>query len=87
MENPTRDQIIHRAYGLWGKPASPKAGSDDYYPLPWRSLKYDTGLGGYRTGITEKQLTGAPKYSNDNSWNWSDPARTRSVNDHYGIAM
>jgi len=40
---------------------------DDYYPLPWQSLKYDTNLGGYRTGITENQLKGAPKYSNDNS--------------------
>jgi PRC-barrel domain len=59
---------------------------DDYYPLPWQSLKYDTNLGGYRTGITEKQLKGAPKYGNDNAWNWSDPARTRSVNDYYGVA-
>ena len=31
---------------------------DDHYPLPWDSLKYDTNLGGYRTGITESQLTG-----------------------------
>jgi hypothetical protein len=60
---------------------------DDHYPLPWQSLKYDTRLGGYRTGITETQLKGAPKYSNDNAWNWSDPARTRAVNDYYGIAM
>jgi hypothetical protein len=52
---------------------------DDYYPLPWQSLKYDTSLGGYRTGITENQLKGAPKYNNDNSWNWNDPARARSV--------
>ena len=34
---------------------------DDYYPLPWQSLKYDTNFGGYRTGITENQLKGAPK--------------------------
>ena len=60
---------------------------DDHYPLPWQSLKYDTNLGGYRTGITESQLKGAPKYGNDNSWNWSDPARARSVNDYYGIAI
>ena len=58
----------------------------DYYPLPWQSLKYDTKLGGYRTGVTEKQLKGTPKYGNDNAWNWSDPAGTRSVNDYYGIA-
>src|SRR5664280_765383 len=44
---------------------------DDHYPLPWQSLKYDTNLGGYRTGITETQLKGAPKYGNDNTWNWS----------------
>jgi hypothetical protein len=60
---------------------------DEHYPLPWQSLKYDTNLGGYRTGITETQLKGAPKYSNDNAWNWSDPARTRSVNDYYGVAI
>ena len=28
---------------------------DDHYPLPWQSLKYDTDLGGYVTGITEAQ--------------------------------
>jgi len=60
---------------------------DDHYPLPWQSLKYDTNLGGYRTGITETQLKGAPKYGNDNSWNWSDPAKTRSVNGYYGVAI
>jgi hypothetical protein len=60
---------------------------DDHYPLPWQSLKYDTNLGGYRTGITENQLKGAPKYGNDNTWNWNDPARARSVNDYYGIAV
>jgi len=59
----------------------------DHYQLPWQSLKYDTSLGGYRTGITETQLKGAPKYGNDNAWNWSDPARTRSVNDYYGVAI
>jgi hypothetical protein len=58
---------------------------DDHYPLPWESLKYDTTLGGYRTGITEKQLTGAPKYGTDNEWNWEDQGRTRAVNDYYGV--
>ena len=59
---------------------------DDHYPLPWQSLKYDTDLGGYVTGITEAQLQDAPRYSN-NAWNWDDPARTRAVNDYYGIAF
>jgi len=38
---------------------------DEHYPLPWQSLKYDTDLGGYITGITLQQLEGAPRYSND----------------------
>jgi hypothetical protein len=58
---------------------------DDHYPLPWQSLKYDTGLGGYRTGVTRQQLEGAPKYGNDNSWDWADESRTRAVNNYYGF--
>jgi len=60
---------------------------NDHYPLPWQSLKYDTALGGYRTGITESQLKGAPKYSDNDNWNWGDPARGRAVNDYYGIPL
>jgi hypothetical protein len=60
---------------------------DDHYPLPWQSLKYDTALGGYVTGVTETQLKGAPHYGNDNAWNWGDPTRTRAVNDYYGVAI
>jgi PRC-barrel domain len=60
---------------------------DDHYPLPWPSLKYDTRLGGYITGITESQLKGAPKYQNDNAWNWADAARTRALDEYYGIAV
>jgi hypothetical protein len=60
---------------------------DDHYPMPWESLKYDTSLGGYRTGITEKHLQGAPKYSRDNDWSWEDQTRTRGVNDYYGVAF
>ena len=59
--------------------------SDDSYPIPWAKLRYDTGLGGYRTGITERQLQGGPKYSSDNDWNWEDQTRTRGVNDYYGV--
>jgi hypothetical protein len=59
----------------------------DHYPLPWQSLKYDTNLGGYRTGVTEDQLKGAPKYAFDHDWNWGDANRTRSINDYYGTPI
>ena len=58
---------------------------DDHYPLPWQSLKYDTGLGGYRAKITEQQLKGAPKYAKAASWDWQDTNRNRAVNDYYGV--
>ena len=35
--------------------------------------------------ITQQQLEGAPRYGNDNSWNWADTSRTRAVNDYYGV--
>ena len=60
---------------------------NDHYPLPWPSLKYDTAIGGYRTGVTENQLRGAPKYGSDRDWSWSDIARTRTVNDYYGVPL
>jgi PRC-barrel domain protein len=60
---------------------------NDHYPLPWQSLKYDTELGGYITGITEKQLQGAPKYGDDSDWNWADVTRNRALNDYYGIPL
>src|SRR5215467_6832853 len=51
---------------------------NDHYPLPWQSLKYDTELRGYVTGITAKALERAPKYSERSDWNWGDDAATRS---------
>jgi hypothetical protein len=56
---------------------------DDYYPLPWSSLKYDTDIGGYRVGVTQEQLNRAPKHAADDNWDWSDPVRTKAVDDYY----
>ncbi|HWK33652.1 MAG TPA: PRC-barrel domain-containing protein [Hyphomicrobium sp.] len=56
----------------------------DHYPVPWASLTYDTNLGGYRTDISKQQLEGAPKYTNDTEWDWSDQARGRKVYEYYG---
>jgi sporulation protein YlmC with PRC-barrel domain len=60
---------------------------NDHYPLPWQSLKYDTRLGGYVTGVTENQLRGAPKYNDDREWNWGDVTSNRAVNDYYGVPL
>ena len=60
---------------------------NDHYPLPWQSLKYDTRLGGYVMGVTEEQLRGAPKYSDEREWDWGDLATGRKVDDYYGIKL
>jgi hypothetical protein len=58
---------------------------DDYYPLPWQSLKYDTQLGGYLSNVASDKFEGAPRYADDSTWNWGDTAKARSVNDYYGV--
>jgi hypothetical protein len=60
---------------------------NDHYPLPWQSLKYDKRLGGYVTGVTEKQLRGAPKYGDERDWDWADAARNRALDDYYGMPI
>ena len=37
--------------------------ADDSYTLPWAKLRYDTGLEGCRTDITESELHGAPSFT------------------------
>ena len=50
---------------------------EDYYPMPWASLKYDTSVGGYRVGVTEDQLKGAPKYNRNTESDCLTAAGTR----------
>jgi hypothetical protein len=56
---------------------------ESHHPVPWSSLKYDTRLDGYVTGITADQLRDAPEFSNNA---WGDPAYEDRVHKHYGVA-
>ncbi|MBS0243515.1 MAG: PRC-barrel domain-containing protein [Proteobacteria bacterium] len=56
---------------------------ESHYAVPWNALKYDTSLGGYRTGITEDQLKSAP-HLEDNSL--SDRNWEQRTYEHYGVA-
>jgi len=58
---------------------------EDYYPLPWSLLTYNPRLDGYEVNISEEQLKGAPKYSQHESWDWSDRARGQKIYDYYGV--
>jgi hypothetical protein len=37
--------------------------------------------------ITEDQIKGAPKYAQEDEWNWGDAGRNRAVKDYYGVPM
>jgi hypothetical protein len=53
------------------------------HAIPWGKLTYDTNQGGYRTDITEVQLRGAPAFSRDREYDWSDRRREQELHDYY----
>jgi hypothetical protein len=55
----------------------------EHYPVPWARLTYNTSLGGYELNISDAELKGAPKYS-ENDWDWTSD-RNRQVYDYYKI--
>ena len=57
----------------------------DEYTIPWSKLDYDTSLGGYRTDITESQLSGAPSFYRDRDYDWSDRQRERELHDYWRV--
>ena len=58
---------------------------EDYYPVPWATLKYDQNLGGYLVNLTRDKLERAPKYTQSTGWNWTRENDQR-VYDYYGAA-
>lgn len=58
---------------------------EDYYPLPWDALDYDTQKGGYRVKLDKDKLEDAPSYRSG-----SEPEFNRQygerVYSYYGVA-
>jgi sporulation protein YlmC with PRC-barrel domain len=59
---------------------------EDHYPIPWSLLTYNEKLGGYEVNLSEEQLKGAPRYSEDDGWDWQNYDSGRLVYDYYGQA-
>ncbi len=55
-----------------------------YHPLPWKTLAYDTRLGGYVVDLTREQLENAPSYTAADS-PWSQAEYGRKVYDYYKV--
>ena len=55
----------------------------DRYPLPWSMLKYDTKFDGYVVPVDKSRLENAPRYSLNETPEYSDEYG-RKVYGHYG---
>src|SRR3984885_9592376 len=58
---------------------------DSYHPLPWQTLTYDEGQGGYVVNIDRSRLEGAPSYTSTHPDRWADHNYGRQVNGYYGV--
>lgn len=55
---------------------------ESYHPLPWSTLDYDVGQGGYVVDISRDQLKGAPHYGAEDRPRWDRDYETR-LHDYY----
>ena len=56
----------------------------DRYPLPWDTLKYDTGIQGYVVSLAKDRLENAPRYAQETTPEYTDDYGRR-VYDYYGV--
>jgi len=56
----------------------------DRYPLPWDSMKYDTGLEGYVVTLSKEQLENAPRHAQGSQPDYNEDYG-RKVYDYYGV--
>jgi len=55
---------------------------ENYYPLPWGSLKYDAIKGGYVVNLDKSQIESAPSYDRNAEFVWTSDYG-RKVDDFY----
>jgi hypothetical protein len=56
---------------------------EDYHPLPWDVLKYDTRRDGYVVDLDKDRLEKAPHYSGSDASRWTDPQWGRATDEYY----
>eukprot|EP01037_Dinobryon_pediforme_P028921 gene28921-32375_t len=57
---------------------------ETYHPLPWASLTYDAGKGGYVVQLSKAQMDGAPSYERNSDFAWT-PDYGRKVDKFYDV--
>jgi hypothetical protein len=58
---------------------------EEYNPVPWKSLVYDTNLGGYVIDADRARLESAPRFQSSGRPDWSDRSYTERVDQYWGV--
>ena len=58
---------------------------DQFHPLPWSVLKYDTNMGGYVVDLDKEQLEGSPAFDAGSEPDWRDRTYENKIHDYYGV--
>ena len=56
-----------------------------HYPLPWKALTYDTGLGGYVIDLDRDALARAPSHSPHETPDWHDRDWGTRIYEYYKV--
>jgi hypothetical protein len=59
---------------------------NDYHPLPWSVLNYDTAKGGYVVSLNRSQLEKAPAYKVGTNPAWGDETYEAGIHRYYGVS-
>ena len=57
---------------------------ENYHPLPWNTLTYDTSKGGYAVNVAKDRLQGGPSYRAGEEPDYNADYG-RQINDYYGV--
>ena len=58
---------------------------ESYNPVPWKSLTYDTNLGGYVMDADRARLEQSPRFQSSSQPNWSDRGYAERVDEYWGV--
>jgi hypothetical protein len=58
---------------------------ESYHPLPWQSLTYHTGMGGYVVDADRARLERAPRYMSSNMPDWNDRSYRSRVDEDWAL--
>jgi hypothetical protein len=58
---------------------------NEYHPLPWSTLKYDTGKEGYVVNLSKSKLEGAPHYPQGADPGWGNRDYESKLHSYYGV--